>query len=194
MENVVQKERIRKNIYAKRISLPAVDKNKHSLEIFKKLSNISEFIHSKNIMFYVATKSEVQTKNMIEKSLAMGKNIFIPIMDDLSCNLKPSLLIDFDKELKKNSQGILEPKQEFQRIYSPEKMDLIILPGIAFDLKGNRIGRGKGYYDRFLKGVKPFTIKIALAFEIQIVKKIPLDLNDIPVDKVITEKRIIQCL
>ena len=194
MENVVQKERIRKNIYAKRISLPAVDKNKHSLEIFKKLSNINEFIQSKNIMFYVATKSEVQTKNMIEKSLAMGKNIFIPIMDDLSCNLKPSLLIDFDKELKKNSQGILEPKQEFQRIYSAEKMDLIILPGIAFDLKGNRIGRGKGYYDRFLKGVKPFTIKIALAFEIQIVKKIPLDLNDIPVDKVITEKRIIQCL
>ena len=145
-------------------------------------------------MFYVATKSEVQTKNMIEKSLAMGKNIFIPIMDDLSCNLKPSLLIDFNKELKKNNQGILEPKQEFQRIYSPEKMDLIILPGIAFDLKGNRIGRGKGYYDRFLKGVKPSTIKIALAFEIQIVKKIPLDLNDIPVDKVITEKRIIQCL
>ena len=190
----MQKERIRKNIYAKRISLPAVDKNKHSLEIFKKLSNISEFIHSKNIMFYVATKSEVQTKNMIEKSLAMGKNIFIPIMDDLSCNLKPSLLIDFNKELKKNNQGILEPKQKFQRIYSPEKMDLIILPGIAFDLKGNRIGRGKGYYDRFLKGVKPFTIKIALAFEIQIVKKIPLDLNDIPVDKVITEKRIIQCL
>lgn len=185
------KEKIRKNIYLKRNALPKDEKDLNSKNIFKKLKRTDEFINSKNIMFYVATRNEVQTENMIKKSLSMGKNIFIPIMINDCNNLISSLLIDFDNELEKNNQGILEPKEEFKRIFPPEKLDLIILPGVAFDCKGNRIGRGKGYYDRFLKKVKPSAAKIALAYEIQIVEKIPKDINDISIHKIITENRVI---
>ena len=143
-------------------------------------------------MFYVATKTEVQTENMIKKSLAMGKKVFIPIMINASNDLDASWLIDFDKELRENSQGILEPKEEYRRVFSPEKIDLIILPGVAFDFMGNRIGRGKGYYDRFLKKVRSSAFKIALAYEIQIVENISVDVHDIPVNKIITENRIIE--
>jgi len=185
------KEKIRKDIYLKRSALPKDEKDLNSKNIFKKLKRTDEFINSKNIMFYVATRNEVQTENMIKKSLSMGKNIFIPIMINNCNNLISSLLIDFDNELEKNNQGILEPKEEFKRIFSPEKLDLIIVPGVAFDCKGNRIGRGKGYYDRFLKKVKPSAAKIALAYEVQIVEKIPIGINDVSIHKVITENRVI---
>jgi len=192
MKNSNDKKSIRREIQLKRSALPIAKKEKKSREIFDKLLRTNDFIHSKNIMFYVATKSEVQTEKMIKKSLEMGKNVFIPIMVSASNNLDISLLIDFDKELKKNNQGILEPKEEFKRIYSPKKLDLVILPGVAFDFQGNRIGRGKGYYDRFLRGVHPSTVKIALAYELQIVGNISVDINDILVNKIITEDRIIE--
>jgi len=192
MKNMKNKDMIRKEVCLKRKLLPTDKKNKYSQNIFEKLRTIDEYFHSKNIMFYVATKYEVQTENMIKESIKGAKNIFIPIMNNTTINLVPSLLIDFDKELEKNKQGILEPKKEFQRISCPEKIDLIILPGIAFDTEGNRLGRGKGYYDRFLERANVFSPKIALAFECQIIEKIPVDDKDIPVDTIITEKRIIR--
>ncbi|GAH31629.1 unnamed protein product, partial [marine sediment metagenome] len=75
-----------------------------------------------------------------------------------------------------------------------EDIDLIIIPGVAFDLSGNRIGRGFGYYDNFLRKIHNSTKIIALAFEMQIVKKIPNDKNDIPVNKIITEKKVINSI
>jgi len=103
----------------KRNALPKDEKDLNS-KIYLKIKKPNEFIHSKNIMFYVATRNEVQTESMIKKSLSMGKNIFIPIMINDCNNLISSLLIDFDNELEKNNQGILEPKEEFKRIFPPE--------------------------------------------------------------------------
>ncbi|GAG30094.1 unnamed protein product, partial [marine sediment metagenome] len=106
-------------------------------------------------------------------------------------NLAPSKILDFDTELEKGKKGILEPKKEYYRLFSPEDIDLVIIPGVAFDLSGNRIGRGFGYYDNFLRKVRSSAKIVALAFEMQMVKKIPNDKNDIPVHKIITEKRTI---
>ena len=194
MEKTAQKERLRKEILGKRILLSPEEINEYSSVIFKKLKKTEYYLQSKNIMFYVATKSEVQTKNMIEKSINIGKNISIPVMDCKSGNLHPSLLIDFNNELEKNNQGIFEPKGEFKRFFPEAKLDLIIVPGVAFDIMGNRLGRGKGYYDHFLKAIASSILKIALAYEIQIVEKIPTDTNDVPVDMIITEKRFIECI
>ena len=121
----------------------------------------------------------------------MGKNIFVPIILTECTNLVPSKIIDFDNELEKGKKGILEPKKEFYRLFPLENIDLIIIPGVAFDLRGNRIGRGFGYYDNFLRKIHTSTKIVALAFEMQIVKKIITDKNDIPINKIITEKRII---
>ncbi len=95
------------------------------------------------------------------------------------------------KELSIGSYGILEPRTEKIRKTRVEDIDLIIVPGVAFDKKGNRIGHGKGYYDRLLD--KTNATKIGLAFEFQLLKEIPTDKHDLPIDILITEKRIIKC-
>jgi len=187
----MNKEEIRRDILKKRHSLSKDYIKNKSQQIFLKLAESVEYRNSRNIMFYVATRSEVQTEEMIKTSIEMGKNIFVPIILPECINLAPSKIFDFDTELEKGKKGILEPKKEYYRLFPPENIDLIIIPGVAFDLSGNRIGRGFGYYDNFLGKVRPYAKIIALAFEIQIVEKIITDKNDIPAHKIITEKRII---
>ena len=187
----MNKEEIRRNIFKKRLSLSKDDIRNKSQQVFLNLAETVEYRNSQNIMFYAATRSEVQTEEMIKASIEMGKNIFIPIILPECINLAPSKIFDFDIELEKGKKGIFEPKKEYYRLFPSENIDLIIVPGVAFDLSGNRIGRGFGYYDNFLRKVRSTAKIIALAFEMQIVKKIFVDKNDIPVHKVITEKRII---
>jgi len=187
----MNKEEIRRKILKKRLYLSKEDIKNKSQQVFLNLTDTVEYKNSRDIMFYVATRSEVQTEEMIKTSMKMGKNVFVPIILPECINLAPSKIFDFDIELEKGKKGILEPKKEYHRLFPPENIDLIIVPGVAFDLSGNRIGRGFGYYDNFLRKVHPSTKIIALAFEMQIVKKIPNDKNDIPVHKIITEKRII---
>ena len=189
--SVMNKEEIRRKILKKRLSLSPEDIRDKSRQVFLNLTETVEYRNSQNIMFYVATRSEVQTEEMIKMSIKMGKNIFVPIILPECINLAPSKIFDFDIELEKGKKGILEPKKEYYRLFPTENIDLIIVPGVAFDLSGNRIGRGFGYYDNFLRKVRSSAKIIALAFEMQIVKKIITDKNDIPVHKIITEKRII---
>ena len=189
--SVMSKEEIRKKILKKRLSLSPEEIKNESQKVLSNLAETTEYINSQNIMFYVATRSEVQTEEMIKMSIKMGKNVFVPIILLECINLTPSKMFDFDIELEKGNKGILEPKKEYHRLFAPENIDLIIVPGVAFDSDGNRIGRGFGYYDNFLRKVRPSTKIIALAFEMQIVKKVLTDKNDIPVHKIITEKRIL---
>ena len=187
----MNKEEIRRKILKKRLSLSSEDIRDKSQQVFLNLAETVEYRNSRNIMFYVATRIEVQTEEMIKMSIKMGKNVFVPIILPECLNLAPSKIFDFDIELEKGKKGIFEPKKEYYRLFPPENIDLIIVPGVAFDLSGNRIGRGFGYYDNFLRKVSSSAKIVALAFEMQIVKKIPNDKNDIPVHKIITEKRII---
>ena len=189
--SVMNKEEIRRKILKKRLSLSSEYIRDKSQQVFLNLAETVEYINSRNIMFYVATRSEVQTEEMIKISIKMGKNVFVPIILPERLNLAPSKIFDFDIELEKGKKGILEPKKEYYRLFPSENIDLIIVPGVAFDLRGNRIGRGFGYYDNFLRKVRSSVKIVALAFEMQIVKKIPNDKNDIPIHKIITEKRII---
>ena len=190
----MNKEEIRRKILKKRLSLSSEDIRDKSRQVFLKLAESVEYINSRNIMFYVATRSEVQTEEMIKTSIKMGKNISVPIILPECISLAPSKIFDFDIELEKGKKGILEPKEEYYRLFPSENIDLVIVPGVAFDLSGNRIGRGFGYYDNFLRKVRSSAKIVALAFEMQIVKKIPNDKNDTPVHKIITEKRTIDSI
>ncbi len=190
----MNKEEIRRNTLKKRLSLSSEDIREKTRQVFLNLAETIEYKNSQNVMFYAATRSEVQTEEMIKMSIKMGKNVFIPIILTECINLAPSKIFDFDTELERGKKGILEPKKEYYRLFPPENIDLIIIPGVSFDLGGNRIGRGFGYYDNFLRKIRPSAKIIALAFEMQIVKKIVTDKNDIPIHKIITETRIINSI
>ena len=97
----------------------------------------------------------------------------------------------FDQDLKIGPRGVLEPDADRCKIVPMDKVDIAIIPGLAFDEKGGRIGTGKGYYDRLIPRLAITTRKVALTFEEQIVQQVPMESHDKYVDIIITDKRII---
>lgn len=165
------------------------DVSSKSEDIKKRLFALPDFKSANTILFYVSKANEVETREMIKDALN-SKRVVVPIIEKRK-RLTLSEIHSLD-ELEKSTFGVFEPKKEFVRPLRPENIDLIIVPGIAFDINGNRIGYGQGYYDRLLKRTRTIPF-IGLACESQLVLKIPCDSQDVPVHKIITEKRVIEC-
>ncbi len=185
----MNKNEIRKILKNKRFNLSEYEVLEKSKHIKKRLFQIDQFKRAKNILFYVSFNGEVYTHNAIKESF-LNKNVVVPISNKEDNSLILSKLNSFE-DLIEGSYGILVPKKEMIKLISINKIDLVIVPGIGFDQRGNRIGHGEGFYDRLLKNTNIFTI--ALAYEFQIIEKIPIDKYDTPVDIIITEKRVIKC-
>ena len=184
-----EKEGIRKEILAKRKGLPEETVAEKSLKIKKNLFELPEFGKAKTIMFYVAKDKEVRTEEMIRESLKMGKRVAVPISKVEERDLIPSLLTDYE-ELVPGTYGILEPREGGHRTIPLENIELVIVPGVAFDRQGNRLGFGRGFYDNFLGKVPSSVPRLGLAFESQIVEELPVREGDIPVDGVVTEEKV----
>jgi 5-formyltetrahydrofolate cyclo-ligase len=142
-------------------------------------------------MFYISYDNEVYTHDMIKENLKNKKKVIVPVSDIQNRCLILSELHSWN-DLKPGSYKILEPIKNKIKKVSIDKIDMIIVPGLGFDEQGKRIGHGKGYYDNLLSNSKN-AVHIGLAFEVQIVKKIPVNSYDIPVHKIITEERVIGC-
>lgn len=130
----------------------------------------------------MAMPSEVQTLGLIQKSLALRKRIFLPAINLRKKEIAIFEIRNTQSDLKRGPFGIPEPVKKHPA--KPEAMDLMIIPGLGFDKKGGRLGRGEGYFDRFLVKNRK-AVKIGLAFREQMVRKIPMAAHDIPVDKVL---------
>lgn len=183
------KEIIRKKLIEERKKITKEENRDKSKKIKEKLFGLKEYDDAKSILFYVSYNGEVFTHEIIKEALK-DKKVVVPISNKEERSLILSELSSFD-DLKGSSYGILEPKKECIKEVNINEIDLIIVPGVAFDLKGNRIGHGKGYYDRLLKNTNAPII--ALAFEFQIIKNIPIEEHDKSVDIIITEKRVVDC-
>ena len=134
------------------------------------------------IMLYYSVKSEVETVSLIEELLQKGKSVALPRCIE-GRNLRASFIHQLD-ELSPGFFGLYEPSRGEPSI-EPGELDLIVLPGLAFDHCGNRLGHGAGYYDRFLAGVKhPY--KLGLAYDFQLVSQLPVEPFDIAVNGVLT--------
>jgi len=184
------KEKIRANALKKRCSLSERERAIKSRAIIQQVLSLQEIKRAECISCYVGVNSEVRTLSLISQLLASSKRVVVPaVIDGERMEMYHVESLD---ELEKNN-GFIEPRMEFRRFCGPERIDAILVPGIAFDEKGHRIGYGKGYYDRFLKRLKKGTSLIGLAFECQLVKKIPLEEHDVCLEKIVTEKRTINC-
>jgi len=184
------KEKLRKEIKEKRRKITKEENRKKSKEVKERLFSLKEYKDAKCALFYVSYNGEVFTHDMIKEALK-DKKVVVPISNKEDCSLSLSILKNWD-DLEISSYGILEPKKDCIIEVSIEDVDLIVVPGVAFDTKGNRMGHGKGYYDRLLENKKQIPT-IGLALEFQIIDKIPIESHDKPVDIIITEKRIINC-
>jgi len=129
---------------------------------------------------------EVETGPVIKKALTMGKKVVLPVTLVKDRDMKPVYLRDI-KRFKKGPYGIYEPDGPLNRTPAELKnIDLVIVPGLAFDRKNNRIGRGKGYYDNFLRRLPKGKSKIGLGFRFQLLSRVPATKRDIPLTGVIT--------
>lgn len=181
-ENTAElKKQLRKEISVIKKTIGKEEKINKSNQILEKIESLIFFRKAVNILFYHSLPDEVQTGRAIEL-WSHSKNIYLPVVDGDELRIRK-----YDKELlKKGSYDILEPQGEDLRDLSV--IDLVIVPGVAFDKKGNRLGRGKGYYDRLLKNIK--AVKIGICYDFQIADKIPADEHDVPLDGIICENEI----
>lgn len=152
--------------------------------IFHKIIKSNAYKNAKTILVYVSFNGEVETHRFIKYALKDGKNICIPKVLSKEDGMKAIKIDSFD-ELKKGAYGILEP-EHFAKEVDEKDIDLVLMPGVAFDKNGGRIGYGGGFYDKFLKKVRENTLKIALAYDFQILNEIPLEEHDIKIDGIIT--------
>lgn len=156
------------------------DKEERSKRIEDRVINLAKGFN--NIALYASIKSEVATLNIINKLLEMGKNVYLPkIEGDIICFYKIASVGDL--VLSKGKYKIYEPVTS--NLVNPSDLDLIICPGLAFDKSNNRLGRGKGYYDKYLAKTRSY--KVGICFKEQMVDSIEVTPNDIKMDLVIFE-------
>jgi 5-formyltetrahydrofolate cyclo-ligase len=164
-------------------------------QIQRILFELPEFSKANTASFYVTKpgSGEVDTEQMIKASLRLGKRIFLPVVEKTAKKLALSELRDFEAELAPGAFNVPEPKPEYRRPVSPRECDLIIVPGIVFDLHGHRLGFGGGYYDRLLREIASLRLGIpfvGLAYELQVVDSLPHTGHDVAVHILVTEKRV----
>ena len=160
-------------------------------EIENRLFEFANFLESKITLLYIDNTNEVSSSNIIRRTFDLNKIVVLPVANDDAKKIKLYKIDDIGRDLKKNSDGIFEPDSEKCNAVPLECIDIAIIPGIAFDEKGSRIGPGDGFYDRLIPNLPITTRKVALALDRQIIPQVPIESHDRHVDIIITEKRII---
>jgi 5-formyltetrahydrofolate cyclo-ligase len=181
----------RLQIIEKRRHISPDDRRRRSGAIWSALANLPGFDDASPLASYISYGEEVETVDGIVGLLRQGRRVAVPSMGFPDGEPAFSLITSWD-ELSANAFGILEPRREHLCAVAPHHIPFFLIPGVAFDLRGHRLGYGLGFYDRALSGVSARSLLVALAFETQIVDEVPVVSHDLPVDIIITEKRTIQ--
>ena len=181
-----RKEILRKEILDRRKKLKEEEIKELSRKVVENLKKLKCFKKAKTLLLYYPVKGEVDIRPLFEELLKEGKILLLPKVSDEG-ELYAVEVRDLNV-LKKGAFGIPEPVGG--RIFKPEKVDFVAVPGVAFDPKGNRLGMGKGFYDRFLPRVKG--CKVGIAYDFQLLKQVPTEGHDVKVDYVVTPTQILQ--
>lgn len=184
------KQQMRRQALAARRAL--ADRASRSQSVLANATALPEFGTARTILIYVDARSEVRTRTLIAESLADGRTIAVPwCRDGKRLGLFHLRALD---ELVPGRFGILEPESGLRdhpsRTIGPASLDLALLPGVAFDRRGGRLGHGRGYFDRLLAELRPDAVRVGLAFECQLVEEVPMGPHDVRLDAIVTERTV----
>ena len=186
-----RKRHIRRSIHAVRQRLSEAERLARSRRVWERVAALSCYQHARVVLGYMAFDHEVLTDGLMQQAMASGKQLVLPmvlgdrqdmalyVIEDLGCDVAPGY------------RGILEPQPQRTRAVAPETLELALIPGIAFDLRGGRLGFGTGFYDRLLSRLPQGIPTVGLAFDFQVIPRLPLQPHDMLLDAIATEKRII---
>jgi 5-formyltetrahydrofolate cyclo-ligase len=183
------KDKIRAKALKFRDSLSAGDRAHWDSRIAANLESLGDFQNALHVLFYWSVNGEPDTHALIEKFIG-EKELYLPVARGKSH--MQAIPVRKPMRLKVGHEGIPEPVDQDPNSLFDHRLELIVVPGVAFDPKGNRLGMGKGYFDRYLASV-PNAVRVALAYEGQVLDHIPKDPYDVPVDFIVTDQKIYRC-
>lgn len=186
-----EKQQLRVLLRSRRRALSPAEVTEKSRRITQRLLAFPPFQRASTVVLYNADENEVATDAIWQEALKQGKQVYYPRIAVDRENLE--FVRRYPKDiLLTGTFGILIPPGS-DILSSLQPTDVVCTPGVGFDPRGNRLGRGKGYYDRTFRGVLAGALRIALAYELQIVPEIPTGPSDERVQWIVTEERLIEC-
>jgi 5-formyltetrahydrofolate cyclo-ligase len=192
MEEIqIAKNQIREEIAQNFAALSANEIAEKTKAIENRLFDFANFLESKIILLYVNNEHEVLTENILKRAYDYNKIVVLPAYNTENFEMELKKVDNLEKDLVPGPRDILQPDESSCKVVPIEKIDIAIIPALALDEKGGRIGSGKGYYDRLIPRLAITTRKVALAFEAQIIPQVPIESHDKHVDIIITESRVI---
>jgi 5-formyltetrahydrofolate cyclo-ligase len=192
MEEIqIVKSQIREEIAEKFAALSANEIAEKTNAIENRLFDFANFLESKIALLYVNNEHEVLTENILKRAYSYNKIVVLPAYNTENFEMELKKVDDLEKDLVPGPRDILQPDESRCKIVPIDKIDIAIIPAVALDEKGGRIGSGNGYYDRLIPKLAITTRKVALAFEEQIIPQVPIESHDKHVDIIITENRVI---
>lgn len=192
MEDIKEKKReIREDMAKKLETFSADELIEKTRGIEKRLFEFANFLESKVILLYMHANGEVVANDIIKRCFESDKIVVLPAFDTITHTMQLMRVDNLDSDLKTGPRGVPEPDPKCCKVVPIDCIDIAIIPGVALDEKGGRIGSGEGYYDRLIPKLSITTRKVALALENQIIQQVPVESHDKHIDIVITEKRII---
>ncbi|MHB8828879.1 MAG: 5-formyltetrahydrofolate cyclo-ligase [Syntrophales bacterium] len=189
MEDIADKKELRKRILKIRNAMPSEERAAKSATIISMLTELDDIRRAATIMVFLNFGSEVQTDGLISWGWEMGKRIVAPLCCPEDRTMAPCVINDFS-DLETGHYGIREPIAAEVTVAPYEEIDVVLIPAVAFDRQGRRVGYGGGYYDRFLPLVSR-AARIGVVFSCQIVPEVHADLHDISAQMIVTEAGII---
>jgi 5-formyltetrahydrofolate cyclo-ligase len=186
-----ERERLRRAAVARRNGLAPATREALSRAMTERLWGLPEVAGARTLLVSLSVGSEVSTQPLVAEARRRGLRVAVPVTLTAERRLLPTEL-PADDRLVAGPFGILEPGPEARVPVEVDRLDLAVVPGAAFDPQGNRLGWGAGYYDRLLADIRPDAPIVALAFECQLVSAIPVKPHDVPVDVIVTERRVIR--
>jgi 5-formyltetrahydrofolate cyclo-ligase len=186
-----RKQYIRRSIRAVRRGLSEAARLAHSRRVWERVAALPCYQHARVVLGYMAFDHEVLTDGLMQQTMASGKQLVLPmvlgdrqdmalyVIEDLGCDVAPGY------------RGILEPQPQRTRAVAPETLELALIPGVAFDLRGGRLGFGTGFYDRLLSRLPQGIPTVGLAFDFQVIPRLPFQPHDMLLEAIVTEQRII---
>ena len=185
------KVEIRNEMAAQIGKLSAAELKEKTKEIENRLFEFANFLESKIVLLYVSGANEVRSESVIRRAFDHNKIVVLPRANNGSKQISLYKIDEYPKAMRSGSGGKLEPNPDKCRKVPIDCIDIAIIPGVAFDEKGGRVGPGDGFYDRLIPHLPITTRKVALALDHQVLVQVPTESHDKQVDIIITEKRII---
>ncbi len=189
---VDEKQRLRREAADRVRQAPAEQRRQWDAAIQQRLPAHPAYRAALLLHCYLALPDEAATEPIVRAALAGGKQVAVPAVGPADHQLLCARIDDYDRDLAPGYRGILEPPPGARRLIDPGQITFYIVPGVAYDPRGFRLGRGLGYYDRCLAGVKGRATICALAYELQVIDALPAEPHDVRVDLIVTEARVIE--